>query len=100
MIYAETFVDNILDWLIKNGFTATEYYTYRKFLPFGCITVRFDVDNVIVCLDANLINKRFSCKRILSLISFYNTELTDSILTNTMLNICHEYNKKCLFEEE
>ena len=100
MIYTETFVENILVWLKKNGFTAIGYYAYRKPLPFGYITVHFDVDNVIVCLDANLINKRFSCKRMLTLYIFQDKELTDACLTSTLFDICYEYNKKCLFEED
>ena len=100
MVYTKTFVENILDWLKENKFTAIEVYTYRKRLPFGYITVHFDVDTVLICLDANLNNKLFSCKKKMLLYHFSDKTLTDMCLTSTLLEICFEYNKECLFTKE
>lgn len=100
MICTEMFVENILDWLKENNFMIKEYYNYYKILPFGYITVHFNKDTVMVCLDANLINKRFSCKREISLYHFSDKVITGEILKCILLDICFEYNKECLFTKE
>jgi hypothetical protein len=100
MICTETFIENILDWLEENNFTIREYYSYYKLLPFGCITVYFYKDTVRICLDAILTDKRFSCKREIPLNHFSDKVLTGELLKYTLLDICFEYNKKCLFTKE